>query len=95
MQTFNDVIAAFGSAARFAEAIGIEKFHGQTMKARGSIPSGYWNDVIAAAAARKIKGITLERLAAIAEAQAEEKAEKRRATLAPDINESGTAKARA
>lgn len=70
MKTFEDVIADFGGPARFAEAIGIKDFHAQTMKTRGSIPPGYWNAVVAGAAARGIQDITLETLAAIAAAKA-------------------------
>lgn len=74
MRTFDDVFAAFGGPARLAEAIGIEAFHAQTMKTRGSIPAGYFLRV--AAAAERLgdngKWITVEELSAIAEAKTEE-----------------------
>lgn len=69
MRTFVDIIDAFGGPARFSEAIGIEAFHGQTMKTRGSIPPAYWNRVVMAARQKRISGITLESLAKIAEAR--------------------------
>lgn len=70
MKTFDDVFAAFDGPARFAEAIGIKDSHAQTMKTRGSIPPAYWNAVVAAAMAKGIDGVTLEALAAIAQARA-------------------------
>lgn len=52
MNSFEDIIAAFGGPAKFAAAIGIKPFHAQTMKTRGSIPPTYWSRVVAAAAER-------------------------------------------
>ena len=49
MRTFDDVFEAFGGPAALAKEIGIEPFHAQTMKTRGSIPPGYWLEVIGAA----------------------------------------------
>lgn len=65
MMTFRDVIDAFDGPTRFAAAIGIEPFHAQTMKNRGSIPPAYWTRVVEAAA-REDKNITYETLAQIA-----------------------------
>lgn len=69
MRTFADVFAEFGGPTRLAEAIGIKPFHAQTMKARASIPPGYWPRVVAAAKERGIEGITFEALAEIAAAK--------------------------
>lgn len=73
IRTFNDVIAAFGGPAKFSQAVGIEPFHGQTMKSRDSIPAGHWPQVVAAASERGINGITHEKLSAIARAKLEAK----------------------
>lgn len=70
IQSFDDVIEAFGGPAKFAKAIGIKPFHGQTMKTRGSIPPSYWSDTVAAAELQAIEGVTLERLAEIAKLKA-------------------------
>lgn len=69
MDTFEDIIGKFGGPSKYAEAIGIEGFHAQTMKQRGSIPPAYWSDTVSAATARGIEGITLERLAELAKAK--------------------------
>lgn len=71
MRTFEDIFTAFGGPARFAEAVGIEAFHAQTMKARDSIPAAHWSKVVAAAADRGIDWVTLEVLAELAEAKAD------------------------
>lgn len=69
METFEDIFAAFGGPARYADAIGIRDFHAQTMKQRGSIPPAYWSDTVKAANERDIEGVTLERLAQMAKAK--------------------------
>lgn len=66
MRTFDDVIRAFGGPASFARAIGIEPFHGQTMKTRGSIPPKHWPAVEEAAERLNIEGISKEVLADMA-----------------------------
>ena len=69
MDSFRDIIGKFGGAAKFADAVGIEGFHAQTMKQRNSIPPAYWSDTVSAAEARGIEGITFEALASIAKAK--------------------------
>jgi hypothetical protein len=69
MDTFAAIMAAWPTDADFARDIGIRPNHGQVMKARGSIPPGYWPDVVRAAEARRIEGVTIERLADIAAAR--------------------------
>lgn len=69
METFEDIFAAFGGPARYADAIGIKDFHAQTMRQRGSIPPAYWSDTVKAAQERDIEGVTLETLARIAAAK--------------------------
>lgn len=73
MRTFDDVFTAFEGPARLAEAIGIEPFHAQTMKTRGSIPAAYFLRVAAAAERLGLQAITVEDLAAMAEAKAQSK----------------------
>lgn len=62
MNSFADVIDKWPSGAEMARDIGIKPTHLQTMKARGSIPSKFWPDIVAAAAQRGLPGITLELL---------------------------------
>ena len=82
LDSFSEVIDAFEGA--FHEAAGIHHSHGRTMKARDSIPPAYWSRIAAAAAARRIAGITLETLARIAAAKADgEKAEAEAARREP------------
>jgi hypothetical protein len=78
-----DVIGLWPSVADFAGDIGIARKHAQTMKDRKSIPAPYWAKVMAAAAARGIVGVTLERLAEIAEAEAERKRQPETAAAHP------------
>lgn len=66
METFADIVRAFGGSTKFAEAIGIEVFHAQSMKTRDSIPPAYWADTVSAAIQRNIEGVTLEKLAGLA-----------------------------
>lgn len=66
METFPQVIDAFGGAPGFAAAIGIPESHARTMKARASIPADRWSRVIEAATERNLDGITFELLARIA-----------------------------
>lgn len=66
MNSFGEIIAAFGGPAEFSRAIGIKPFHAQTMKTRGSIPPEYWERVVSAAVAREIDGVTFEGLAKLA-----------------------------
>lgn len=70
IRSFDDVIAAFGGPAKYAEAINIEAFHAQTMKNRGSIPPGYWRRTIDAAKRLGLKSITEQQLIDLAHAKA-------------------------
>lgn len=65
MAKLTDIFDAFGGATRLAEAIGISPIHAQTMKTRRSIPSGYWLAIVKAAERKKIRGVTLEKLATL------------------------------
>jgi hypothetical protein len=72
MNSFVEIIDAFGGAAPFGEAIGIPDSHARAMKARKSIPDGYWMLIVDAAKKRNIKGVTLESFASLAKARLEE-----------------------
>lgn len=71
MHTIAEVLARWPTDADFARDIGVKPNHAQTMKVRNSIPSAYWSQIVAAAAARGIEGVTLELLASIAAAKLE------------------------
>lgn len=72
MKSFVEIIDAFGGASPFGEAIGIPDSHARAMKARNSIPDGYWSRAVEAARARDIANVTLESFAALAKARLEE-----------------------
>src|SRR4051812_10009273 len=62
-ESFSAIIEAFGGPGPFGDAIGIPDSHARTMKARDSIPSTRWTDVVAAADRLQIEGVTLQILA--------------------------------
>jgi hypothetical protein len=74
MNSFVQIIDAFGGTSSFGEAIGISDSHARAMKARNSIPDGYWMKTVEAARDRNIGGVTLESFAALAKNRLEEKA---------------------
>ena len=65
MNSFSEVIAAFGKHSTFAEAIGVEESHARAMKSRDSIPSTRWIATVNAAKKLGVKGVTLDLLARI------------------------------
>lgn len=71
-KSFVEIIDAFGGAAPFGDAIGIPDSHARAMKARGSIPDGYWLKTVEQARSRGIEGVTLESFAALAKIKLEE-----------------------
>lgn len=66
METFTQVIDAFGGTTEFAAALGIPESHARTMKARASIPAERWERVVEAAQSKGRSDITYEILAKIA-----------------------------
>lgn len=62
----DSLFQAFGGPTKVGEAIGVSRGHAANMRARGSIPSEYWESLVADAARREIPGVTLEALAKIA-----------------------------
>jgi hypothetical protein len=63
MLSFIQIIEAFGGPIPFGNAVKIPSSHARTMKARNSIPPGYWPDVVAEAEKRRLHGVTYEALA--------------------------------
>lgn len=61
MQTFTDLIDAFGVAA-LAKMLGVAESHVRTMKARDSVPPEYWGVLIEKATERGIEGVTYQAL---------------------------------
>ncbi|WP_154071168.1 hypothetical protein [Bradyrhizobium lablabi] len=72
MQSFSDIIAAFGGVVPFRDALGLPDVNARQMKQRDSIPAGYWPRTVEAALERGIKGVTLEALADLAAAKLDE-----------------------
>jgi hypothetical protein len=66
MNTFADVINRWPSAVAFASDLRISGVRARQWRRRNSIPAEKWLDVIAAAEARGLDGITVDRLASIA-----------------------------
>jgi hypothetical protein len=62
MSMIDVVFSAFGGPSKVGRAIGVSTEHAAAMKRRGSIPVGYWPDLISAARERQIPGITYESL---------------------------------
>lgn len=69
MDTFQEVIDAWPSTKMFAGDIGTNDSHVRTMRARDSIPSGFWEALVKMAAVRGHSEITLELLAGLAKAK--------------------------
>jgi len=65
MNSFAAVIAAWPSAAAFADDLGVLDVTARAWKVRG-IPAAYWVDVVNAAQRRGIEGVTYELLAHLA-----------------------------
>lgn len=68
--TFADLINEWPNAVALAEDLGVKEVTARAWKTRGAIPAEYWTDIVVAAEARKIEGITLELLAGLAAKQA-------------------------
>lgn len=66
MNTFRDVITAFGGAREFAGAVGANLYTVRSWRQRDSIPAEWWVRVVAAADAAGVSGVSLDALAMIA-----------------------------
>jgi hypothetical protein len=63
MRTVIDIVEDFGGTAEFAQIIGTTSQNVTNMKARNSIPSRFWRRLVACAASRRMKDVTLDVLA--------------------------------
>lgn len=61
------IIDLWPNISQFAADIGVSYNTAKHIRRRGTIPAQYWNRAVAGAAARKIPGVTLARLAKLAE----------------------------
>ena len=69
MDDFPSIIAAWPSLKEFGDDLGVPKGNVKQWRRRRSIPAPYWQRLVDAAQARRIAGITLEKLAALAAAE--------------------------
>jgi hypothetical protein len=65
MKTAQDVIAAFGGSAKFADATGHKPGTVRLWKHRNSIPPEHFPSVVKAAREKRVRGVTLESLHAL------------------------------
>ena len=63
MQSFKSIIEAFG-CPELAKFLGKPYATVASWRLRNTLPSGFWEAVVAEASNRQIKGVTLDRLAA-------------------------------
>lgn len=79
MDTFASIISLWESAEQLASDLELDGAHpGTTVRAwkrRNSIPPEYWNRLVVNAERRGLTGVTLERLAKIAETSSAERTE--------------------
>lgn len=73
METVTAIIDKFGGTNSFALAIGTSQQNVTNMKARGSIPQGFWKATVKAAQQRGVDGVSLEILAELAARRREER----------------------
>jgi hypothetical protein len=73
MQTFSEIIGAFGGTGPFSRATGISESHVRAMKTRESIAPEHWAGIVAAAAEHAVDGVTYEKLAEIRTARCADK----------------------
>ena len=62
MESIGSLIEAFGGVTKFGRAIGKRCEHVGSMRARGSIPSRYWLDLVESVRGREL-GLSLDDLA--------------------------------
>jgi len=63
LDTVDDVFEAFKGPTAFGKPLGLKPSAASEMRRRGSIPSCYWIELVAAARSCGVKGLTLEKLA--------------------------------
>lgn len=69
MTTIRDIVEAFGGPSKFAEATGAYAPTVRSWVFRNSLPSEWWGRTARAARKLRVRGVTLEALAEIAESQ--------------------------
>lgn len=67
MRTESDVIDALGGSAAVATARGLPLTTVDSWKRRGSIPAAHWPGLVDLARTLRVRGVTLRKLAALAE----------------------------
>lgn len=70
MLCFREIIDAWPSAAALAVDLGEESVTVRAWRARDVLPGRVWRKAVAAAERRRIRGVSLERLALLAEQKA-------------------------
>lgn len=70
MKNINDLITKFGGYRELAAAIGSASVTVAVWKHRGNIPAQHYPAIIAAAKARRIRGVSFEALYAMGRAEA-------------------------
>ena len=66
MNSFRDVIQAFGGASAFAKAVGANLYTARSWLQRDTIPANWWVRVVEAGAVNGVTGISSDLLATIA-----------------------------
>lgn len=66
MNSFSEIIDAFGTAAEFARAIGISHEAARKMRQRDQIAVSHWARLVSAARERNIQGVNTDLLMALA-----------------------------
>ncbi len=79
MKSVAEILEGLGGSAAVATALELPYTTVASWKARGSVPSAYWSPLIALARARKLVGVTLSSLTAIAAANAPARRARQRA----------------
>ena len=65
IESFRQIIELWPSIGEFAADIGVKEGTAKLMRFRDSIHANYWVAVVEAAKARRIKGVSLQTLAAL------------------------------
>lgn len=65
MDTWHDLIKAWGGPKKFAHSIGVTVHAAQQMSSRNNVHSVHWGTVVARAPRAGLKGITFELLASL------------------------------
>lgn len=69
MNSFSEIIALWPTVVAFADEVGVKYPTAASWEQRNTLPPDIWGRVVEAAERRGFKGVTFERLAAIAAAK--------------------------